>query len=56
MYKNAVDKNKIRQRIKAKTTLSYQSAAKDYNNEQFSLYFYGHTDRIKSLENKIKKS
>ncbi|GBM41326.1 hypothetical protein AVEN_165941-1 [Araneus ventricosus] len=53
---NVVDRNKIqRGRTKARATLSSQSVIKDYDHDQFGLYFDGRKDRTLSMENNRRK-
>ncbi|GBN37508.1 hypothetical protein AVEN_252639-1 [Araneus ventricosus] len=53
---NVVDRNKIRRkRTKARTTLSFQSIIKDYDHDQFGLYFDGRKDRTLSMEDNRRK-
>ncbi|GBM59146.1 hypothetical protein AVEN_255680-1 [Araneus ventricosus] len=55
MFLNAVDRNKIRRgRIKARTTLLSQ-VIKDYDHDQFGLYFDGRKDRTLSMEDNRRK-
>ncbi|GBM38120.1 hypothetical protein AVEN_40990-1, partial [Araneus ventricosus] len=52
---NAVDRNKIRRgRTKARTTLLSQ-VIKDYDHDQFGLYFDGRKDRTLSMEDNRRK-
>ncbi|GBN27405.1 hypothetical protein AVEN_183716-1 [Araneus ventricosus] len=52
---NAVDRNKIRRgRTKAKTTLLSQ-VIKDYDHDQFGLYFDGRKDMTLSMEDNRRK-
>ncbi|GBN03895.1 hypothetical protein AVEN_176882-1 [Araneus ventricosus] len=52
---NVVDRNKIRRgRTKARTTLLSQ-VIKDYDHDQFGLYFYGRKDRTLSMEDNRRK-
>ncbi|GBM25867.1 hypothetical protein AVEN_151341-1 [Araneus ventricosus] len=52
---NVVDRNKIRrERTKARTTLLSQ-VIKDYDHDQFSLYFDGRKDRTLSMEDNRRK-
>ncbi|GBM55517.1 hypothetical protein AVEN_164412-1 [Araneus ventricosus] len=53
---NIVDRNKIRRgRIKARTTLLSQ-VIKDYDHDQFGLYFDGRKDRTLSMEDNRRKA
>ncbi|GBO23825.1 hypothetical protein AVEN_80260-1 [Araneus ventricosus] len=53
---NVVDRNKIRlERTKGRTTLSSQSVIKDYDHDQFGLYFDGRKDRTLSMEDNRRK-
>ncbi|GBL89051.1 hypothetical protein AVEN_255193-1 [Araneus ventricosus] len=53
---NVVDRNKIRlERTKARTTLSSQSVIKDYDHEQFGLYFDRRKDGTLSMDDSRKK-
>ncbi|GBM34173.1 hypothetical protein AVEN_228643-1 [Araneus ventricosus] len=52
---NVVDKNKIRRgRTKARTTILSQ-IIKDYDHDQFGLYFDGRKDRTLSMEDNRRK-
>ncbi|GBM58936.1 hypothetical protein AVEN_58797-1 [Araneus ventricosus] len=52
---NVVDRNKIRRgRTKARTTLLSQ-VIKDYDHDQFGLYFDGRKDRTLSMEDNRRK-
>ncbi|GBM75726.1 hypothetical protein AVEN_92729-1 [Araneus ventricosus] len=53
---NVVERNKIRrERTKARTTLSSQSVIKDYDHDQFGLYFDGRKERNLSMEENRRK-
>ncbi|GBO26648.1 hypothetical protein AVEN_132349-1 [Araneus ventricosus] len=52
---NVIDRNKIRcGRTKARTTLLSQ-VIKDYDHNQFGIYFYGRKDRTLSMEDNRRK-
>ncbi|GBN41698.1 hypothetical protein AVEN_206429-1 [Araneus ventricosus] len=54
---NVVDRIKIRRwRKKARTTLLSQSVIKDYDHNQFGLYFDGQKDRTQSMEDNRRKA
>ncbi|GBN48246.1 hypothetical protein AVEN_184247-1 [Araneus ventricosus] len=53
---NVVDRNKIRrERTKVRSTVSFQSVIKDYDHDQFGLYFDGRKDRTLSTEDNGRK-
>ncbi|GBM88709.1 hypothetical protein AVEN_204005-1 [Araneus ventricosus] len=53
---NVVDRNKIqRERTKVRSTLLSQSVIKEYDHDQFGLYFDGRKDRTLSMEDNRKK-
>ncbi|GBM61625.1 hypothetical protein AVEN_122244-1 [Araneus ventricosus] len=55
-FSNIVDRNKIRrEKAKARTTLFSQSVIKDYDHDQFGLYFDGRKDRTLSMEDNRRK-